>query len=90
MEALHWSDCRRSTAPSSATPCGRLPQTCSSDDCTWGVLAADGKKGGKFAYVEGSTKKLAEQFVTVNNLAIDEAPMTSSSTRMSARNHLVA
>ena len=24
------------------------------DDCTWGVLAAGGKKGGKFAYVEGS------------------------------------
>ena len=45
------------------------------DDCTWGVLAAGGKKGGKFAYVEGSDlKKLAEQFVTVNNLAIEGSP----------------
>ena len=52
------------------------------DDCTWGVLAAGGKKGGKFAYVEGSDlKKLAEQFVTVNNLAIEGSPTTSSSTR---------
>ena len=39
------------------------------------MLAAGGKKGGKFAYVEGSDlKKLAEQFVTVNNLAIEGSP----------------